>query len=65
LALNVAAFVGALLVGAAAGRALASLMPAPRLSPVTGLLATPGSPVTLVLNCVAFAPNMRAMSLSC
>ena len=55
LALNVAAFVAALLIGAAAGGALASLMPAPRLSPVTGLLATPGSPVTLVLNCVAFA----------
>jgi hypothetical protein len=55
LAPNVAAFLGALLVGAAAGRALASLMPAPRLSPVTGLLAMPGSPVTLVLNCVAFA----------
>jgi len=55
LALNVAAFLGALLVGLAAGRALASLMPAPRLSRVTGLLATPGSPVTLILNCVAFA----------
>ena len=55
LALNVATFLTALLVGAAAGRALASLMPAPRLSSVTGLLATPGSPVTLVLNCVAFA----------
>jgi hypothetical protein len=55
LALNVATFLGALLVGAAAGRSLASLMPAPRLTPVTGLLATPGSPVTLVLNCVAFA----------
>ena len=55
LALNVAAFLGALLVGAAAGGALASLTPAPRLSPVTGLLAMAGSPVTLVLNCVAFA----------
>ena len=55
LALNVAAFVAALLVGAAAGRALASLMPSPRLSPVTGLLAMPGSPVALILNCVAFA----------
>jgi hypothetical protein len=55
LALNAAVFLGALLVGAAAGRSLASLMPAPRLSPVTGLLATPGSPVTLVLNCAAFA----------
>jgi hypothetical protein len=55
LALNVATFLTALLVGAAAGRALASLMPAPRLSPVTGRLATPGSPVTLILNCVAFA----------
>jgi hypothetical protein len=55
LALNVAAFLGALLVGLAAGRALASLMPAPRLSRVTGLLATPGSPVTLILNCAAFA----------
>jgi hypothetical protein len=30
-------------------------MPAPRLSRVTGLLATPGSPVTLILNCAAFA----------
>ena len=55
LALNAAAFVAALLVGAAAGRALASLMPSPRLSPVTGLLTMPGSPVALVLNCAAFA----------
>jgi hypothetical protein len=55
LALNVAAFLVALLAGAAAGRALASLMPAPRLSPVKGLLAMPGSSVTLALNCVAFA----------
>jgi hypothetical protein len=54
-ALNVAAFLGALLVGAAAGGVLASLTPAPRLSPATGLLAMPGSPVALVLNCVAFA----------
>jgi hypothetical protein len=54
-ALNVAAFVAALLVGAAAGRALGSLMPAPSLSPVTGMLAMPGSPVALILNCVAFA----------
>ena len=55
LALNIAAFGAALLVGAAAGRALASLMPSPRLSPVTGLLTMPGSPVALILNCVAFA----------
>ncbi len=55
LALNVAAFVAALLVGAAAGRALTSLIPSPRLSPVTGLLTMPGSPVALILNCVAFA----------
>jgi hypothetical protein len=55
LALNAAAFLGALLVGATAGGALASLMPAPSLAPVTGRLAMPGSPVTLVLNCAAFA----------
>ncbi len=55
LALNVALFLGALLIGLAIGRALASLSPAPRLSHATGLLAMPGSPVTLALVCAAFA----------
>jgi hypothetical protein len=55
LALNVALFVCALLIGLAIGRALVSLSPAPRLSRATGLLAMPGSPVTLILVCVAFA----------
>jgi hypothetical protein len=55
LGLNVATFLVALLVGGAAGIALASLLPAPRLSPATGLLTMPGSPVPLILNCTAFA----------
>jgi hypothetical protein len=55
LALNVATFLAALLVGGAAGQALASFLPAPRFSAATGLLTMPGSPVSLILNGAAFA----------
>ena len=48
-------FVGGLVVGVVAGRALASLMPAPRILRETGKLAMPGSPVILILICLAFA----------
>lgn len=53
-ALAIALFVVALLVGLAAGRALTSLSPPPRLSRATGMLAMPGSPATLVLIGLAF-----------
>ena len=51
---NLALFAGGLVVGVIAGRALASLMPAPRILRETGMLAMPGSPVILILICLAF-----------
>lgn len=55
LATKLALFAGGLLVGLAGGRALASLLPAPRWSRATGLLAMPGSPIALIVIGVAFA----------
>ena len=55
LALKLVLFAGGLLVGLAAGWVLASLLPAPRLSRASGLLAMPGSPAPLILICLAFA----------
>jgi hypothetical protein len=54
LATKLALFAGGLLVGLAAGLGLAALLPAPRLSRTTGLLAMPGSPVPLILIGLAF-----------
>ena len=55
LAIKLALFVGAALLGLACGIGLASLPPAPRLSRATGLLAMPGSSVPLILIGLAFA----------
>jgi hypothetical protein len=55
LGIKLTLFVGGSLVGLAAGRGLASLMPAPRRSHATGLLALPGSPIPLILILLAFA----------
>jgi hypothetical protein len=55
LGAKLALFAGGLLVGLAGGRALASLLPAPRWSRSAGLLAMPGSPIPLILIGVAFA----------
>ena len=55
LALRLAFFIVALLVGLAIGRALASLSAAPRLSRGTGLIAMPGSAAPLILIVLAFA----------
>jgi hypothetical protein len=55
LAYKLALFAGGVLAGLACGGALASLLPAPRLSRTTGLLAMPGSPVPLILIGLAFA----------
>jgi hypothetical protein len=55
LAYKLALFAGGVLAGLACGRALASLLPAPRLSRTTGLLAMPGSPMPLILIGLAFA----------
>jgi hypothetical protein len=54
LTLKLALFAGGLLAGLAAGWGLASLLPAPRLSRATRLLAMPGSPVPLILIGLAF-----------
>ncbi len=48
-------FAAGMLAGLAAGWGLAALMPAPRLSRETGMLAMPGSPIPLILILAAFA----------
>ena len=55
LVYKLALFIGGMLVGLAGGRGLASLLPAPRRSRATGLLAMPGSPIPLILIGLAFA----------
>ncbi len=55
LGVKLALFAAGLGVGLLAGRGLASWMPAPRILREAGALAMPGSPVVLILICLAFA----------
>jgi uncharacterized protein DUF6622 len=55
-----AVFLGGVALGAAAGLALASITPAPRWTPATGMLTMPGSAKPLVMICLAFATKYAA-----
>jgi hypothetical protein len=55
-----AVFLGGLALGAAAELALASITPAPRWTPATGMLTMPGSTTPLVLICLTFATKYAA-----